>query len=92
MALVIHGKFDLWLIFEYELAHLDVSGGHEAPALPREFLDHDGVAIPLMSLSVSLLTLHSAVGDGVTFEAGEEHLATGLRPLTLAHGAGSPVL
>ena len=62
----IYWNFDRRLVFEDELAHLDVPGGHNAPALARDLGDHHGDAVPSVSAPVSFLTLPAAVGDGVT--------------------------
>ena len=53
-------------IFEYDLAFLEVFGGHQPPALAGNLGDHDGDAVLAVSGPVLPLTLLATVGDGVT--------------------------
>ena len=71
---IIIWNLDHRLVHEDKLAHLDVSGGHQPPALPLDLGDHHGEAVPLVPLEVGHLALLAAIGDGVTTSALEELL------------------
>ena len=85
-ALGIRGKFDHRPVSEDLLPHLDVSSGHDPPALPWELLDHDGTAVPVVSLPVVPLTLLAAVSDSMAINAREKPLLPSHCQLTIEAG------
>ena len=76
-------KTDDSFVSEDLLPHLDVPGGHQPPALPRDLGDHHGDAVVAVPEPVYSLALLSTVGDGVTLLAlGELLLAMLLTRVT----------
>ena len=67
-------KTDDSFVNEDLLPHLDVPGGHQPPALPRDLGDHHGDAVVAVPWPVGHLALLSTLGEGVTLLALRELL------------------